>query len=283
MALGDDGGAPTLWIVGTPIGNLGDMTPRGIEVMRGVHAIAAEDTRRARQLLSHFGVPTPPRLISYREENRERAADEVLAELAEGRSVALVTDAGMPAVSDPGDLLVDRCHTAGFRVSPVPGPSAVLAALACSGLPGRRFTFEGFLSRRASHRREHLHELATERRTMIFLEAPNRVTETLGALAEFLGGHRRACVARELTKKFEEIRRGTLDELVSWSLEREMRGEFTIVVEGTSDTPPPVSPPSDDELRAQVTARMATGLTRRQAAKEIAAQYGLDSRAVYDL
>lgn len=277
-----DGSTPTLWVVGTPIGNLGDMTPRGIEVLRGVHAIAAEDTRRARQLLSHFGVPTP-RLISYREENRDKAADEVLAVLTGGHSVALVTDAGMPVVSDPGDLLVDRCHAAGIRVSPVPGASAVLAALACSGLPSRRFTFEGFLSRRASHRREHLDELTSERRTMIFLEAPNRVSETLAALAEAFGSSRRACLARELTKKFEEIRRGTLDELVAWSHAHEMRGEFTIVVEGATEAKATLAAPKDDALRAEVATRMAAGLTRRQAAKEIATRYGLDSRSVYDL
>lgn len=277
-----DEAMPTLWVVGTPIGNLGDMTPRGIDVLRGVHAIAAEDTRRARQLLSHFGIATP-RLISYREENRDRAADDVIAVLAGGHSVALVTDAGMPVVSDPGDVLVDRCHAAGIRVSPVPGASAVLAALACSGLPSRRFTFEGFLSRRASHRREHLDALAAERRTMIFLEAPNRVTETLAALAGAFGGDRRACVARELTKKFEEIRRGTLEEMVAWSQSHEMRGEFTLVVEGASATETPLEAPDDDALRAQIGARMAAGLTRRQAAKEIAARYGLDSRAVYDL
>ena len=259
------------------------MTPRGIEILRGVHAIAAEDTRHTRQLLSHFGIPTPPRFISYREENRERAADEVLGVLAEGHSVALVTDAGMPVVSDPGDVLVDRCHAAGIRVSCAPGASAVLSALACSGLPARRFTFEGFLSRRASHRKTHLDELKTERRTMIFLEAPSRVDETLAALRDALGGSRRACAARELTKKFEEIRRGTLAELADWSASHEMRGEFTIVVEGAAESTTVAEAPSNEALAAEVAARMADGLTRRQASKEVAARYGLDSRAVYEM
>lgn len=274
---------PALWIVATPIGNLGDMTARAIEVLRGVDVIAAEDTRRTRQLLTHFDIPAPARFISYREENRERAADEVLAMLAEGRSVALVTDAGMPVVSDPGDLLVDRCHAGGFRVTCAPGPSAILSALACSGLPARRFTFEGFLSRRASHRKAHLDTLRDEPRTMIFLEAPSRIDETLAALRDALGPQRRACVARELTKKFEELRRGTLAELAEWSASCEMRGEMTIVVEGATPTLASDEAPDDDVLRAAVATRMADGLTRRQAAKEVAARHGLDSRAVYEL
>jgi 16S rRNA (cytidine1402-2'-O)-methyltransferase len=266
--------------VGTPIGNLADMTPRAIEVLRGVAAIAAEDTRRVRGLLSHFAIPHPARMISYREENRDRAGEEILGVLRGGGDVALVSDAGMPAVSDPGEAIVDRCHEEGFRVCPIPGPSAVLCALAASGLPSRRFTFEGFLSRRASHRRAHLESLRGERRTMIFLEAPSRVAATLAELGEVLGGERRACAARELTKMFEEIRRDTLNGLAGWSAAAEMRGEFTLVVEGAEEAPPPQAP-DRATLEAELEALMRAGQNRRQAAKALAARYGLDARALY--
>ncbi len=273
---------PTLWVVGTPIGNLADMTARARTVLATVHAIAAEDTRQLRKLLTCCNVVRPPRVVSYREENRLRAADAILAMLGNGHDVAIVTDAGMPAISDPGEYLVDRCHEAGFRVSPVPGPSAVVTALACSGLPSSRWSFEGFLSRRNSHRAQHLRELAHESRTMILLEAPSRIQETLAELRDVFGADRRCCLARELTKVYEEVRRFTLGEAVEWSHSRPMRGEFTIVVEGVTHAPAPVdTPPSDEELRTQVEAAMATGLTRRQAAKTVAGRYNLDARDVY--
>lgn len=270
-------------MVGTPIGNLADMAPRAVDVLRSVYGLAAEDTRYARRLLAHFGIPRPPRLISYREENRERAAEQVLNVLRDGHDAALVTDAGMPAVSDPGEFLVARCHDEGIRVSPIPGPSAVVAALACSGLPSRRWTFEGFLSRRASHRRTHLQELAREPRTMVILEAPGRVAQTLSDLCGVLGTERSCCVARELTKKFEEVRRGTLSELLEWSRDKQMRGELTIVVEGCVVEEPREKAPDDDTLSASVASLMGQGMTRRQAAKEVAARYGLDARELYQM
>lgn len=272
-----------LYLVATPIGNLGDMTPRAVEVLRATPAIAAEDTRRVRQLLTHFGIPYPPRMISYREENRDAAGAEILSVLQEGESVALVTDAGMPAVSDPGEEIVDRCHAAGIRVCPIPGASSVIAALASAGLPSRRFTFEGFLSRRPSHRREHLESLRHESRTMVFLESPNRVYATLRALADTFGGDRRCCIARELTKKYEEIRRDTLDALVAWSGSHEMRGEFTLVVEGAAPVATVATSPGDEALRAEIAVLMEAGNTRRQAAKTLAARYGLDAHTLYGL
>lgn len=286
MGLNGDGGTAAsacLWVVGTPIGNLGDMSTRGVEVLRRVHAIAAEDTRHARALLTHLRIPRPPRFISYREENRARAAEEIVSMLRAGEEVALVTDAGMPAVSDPGDHVVLRCHEEGLRVSPVPGATSVIAALACSGLPSRRFTFEGFISRRPSHRRAHLAELVQERRTMIFLEAPGRVSETLRALCDAFGRDRRCCVARELTKKFEEIRLSSLSDALTWSESREMRGEFTLVVEGAHRPEVPAESPGDDTLREAIGEAMEEGKTRRQAAKEVAARFGLNARELYKL
>lgn len=274
---------PTLWVVATPIGNLGDMSPRAVDVLRQCAVIAAEDTRQVRKLLSHFDIPTPT-LLSYREENRVAAAEDVLAHLAAGREVALVTDAGTPAISDPGEYLVARCHDEGIVVSPLPGPSAVLCALVCSGLPTRRFTFEGFLSRRASHRREHLESLRQETRTMVFLEAPSRVEETLAALVEVFGPQRRGCLGRELTKKFEEIRRSTLGELLTWSRQAPVRGEITLVVEGFLGAAlPPTEVPSEAALRDEIEAGMRRGLNRRQAAREVAARYHLATRDLYNL
>jgi 16S rRNA (cytidine1402-2'-O)-methyltransferase len=264
-------------VVGTPIGNLEDITLRALRVLREVDVIAAEDTRETRKLLSRYDITTP-RLVSYREENREQAATHVIGLLENGQSVALVTDAGMPCVSDPGSFLVERCHERGIVVTPVPGPSSFLAAAAVSGLDTTRLAFEGFLSRRGSHRRARLAELARESRAMVFFEAPSRVADTLAELATALGGTRRACIGRELTKKFEEIRRGTLDELRDWAQSKEMRGEFTVVVEGgTQQTEACVAP--HDLLRAA----LGRGLSKREAAREVAERCGVPSRELYEL
>jgi 16S rRNA (cytidine1402-2'-O)-methyltransferase len=278
-----------LYLVGTPLGNLGDLSPRALDVLGRVPVLAAEDTRTARHLLGCYDLPTPARLLSYREQNREAATRTLLELLHQGHDVALVTDAGMPCVSDPGDVLVAACHEAGLAVIPVPGPSAVLAALASSGISGPRFCFEGFLSRRAAHRKQHLESLAAETRTMIFFEAPSRVADTLHELAEVLGPQRAACVARELTKKFEEIRRGSLGELCAWASSTPPRGEFVFVVAGLeAGTSPHRAAPSSAtnglnspaELLASL---MAQGMSRRDAAREVAGRLGLPRKVVYGL
>jgi len=267
-----------LYIVGTPIGNLGDITVRALEVLRTVPAIAAEDTRVTRRLLSHFEIPTPRHFVSYREDNRERGAEKVLGLLREGLSVALVTDAGMPCVSDPGDFLVARCHQEGIPVTAVPGASAFLAAVAVAGIGSSRLAFEGFLSRRGSHRRARLAELARETRTMVFFEAPSRVAQTLQELSSTLGADRRACVAREITKKFEEIVPGTLGWLVDWSLAKEMRGEFVIVVEGGV-----AEAASCEDAATLLREAIQGGMSRSEAARAVAQKLGLQRRDVYAL
>lgn len=271
-------GTGRLFVVATPIGNLQDVTLRALEVLRGVDVLAAEDAGHTRKLFSHFDIPMPRHVVSYREENRERSAAHILDFLREGLSVALVTDAGTPAISDPGDYLVDRCHAEGVPVVPIPGASASLAALAASGLPSGRFAFEGFLPRKGQDRKRRLQELSREPRTMIIYEAPNRVADTLRDLAEAFGPGRRACVARELTKKFEEIRRDHLHGLSSWAGAAEPRGEFVFIVEGA----PPEPPPSAEDADALMAEALARGATRRAAAKEVAERLGLSARDLYN-
>lgn len=275
-----------LWVVGTPIGNLEDISLRALRILKSCWAVAAEDTRHARKIFTRYDIPRPQRWISYREENREAAARDILSVLGEGHAVAVVTDAGMPTISDPGQYLVHCCHQAGFRVAPVPGPSAMVTAVACSGLPSQRLAFEGFLSRRASHRRAHLAQLVREPRTMVFYEAPSRVPATLAELRDTMGASRQACVTRELTKRFEEIRVGDLDALVQWASSTTMRGEFTIVVEGLAPGDKPQGLADDDESEAVdprhlLAAAMERGLTRREAAREVSHATGIPSRDLY--
>ena len=279
--------AGCLYVVGTPLGNLQDLSPRALDVLRRVTVLAAEDTRVARHLLGCFDIDPPQHLISYREQNRAEAAARIVELLQAGATAALVTDAGMPCVSDPGDVLVAACHEAGLTVCPVPGPSAVLAALAASGIAGPRFCFEGFLSRRGSHRRAHLAGLAHEPRTMIFFEAPSRVADTLSELAEAFGPGRMACVARELTKRFEEVRRAPLSELLTWSASKEMRGEMVIVVAGLDpDAPPPpgalgATAASQVAPAALLAELIAQGMSRKDAAREASQRLGLARRDLY--
>lgn len=220
---------PGLYIVSTPIGNLGDITQRALTVLAGVDLIACEDTRRTGLLLKNFGITN--RLISYNEYNKLRRTPEILTVLSQQRAVALVSDAGTPGISDPGFYLIRAAIEQGIRVIPVPGASAILAALVVSGLPSDRFVFEGFLPKRAGRRRKRLAALVAETRTMIFLESARRVIRLLNEIGE-LFGDRRVVVCRELTKKYEEIIRGRVSEVLEQLISREIKGEVVVVVSG---------------------------------------------------
>ena len=220
----------TLYLVGTPIGNLGDLSVRALETLRRADFIAAEDTRVTAKLLNHFEIRKP--CVSYYEHNKYASGEKIVARLLAGETCALVTDAGMPAISDPGEDIVRQCAEQGIDVQVIPGPCAAIAALAVSGLPTQQFCFEGFLAVSGKTRREHLQRLQGETRTMIFYESPFRVVKCLEQFAQTFGGDRQASVSRELTKKFEQTVRGTLDELIAYFTENEPRGEFVIVVAG---------------------------------------------------
>lgn len=224
-----------LYIVATPIGNLGDFSDRGRAVLAGVDRIAAEDTRRSRALLAHFDIHTP--LVALHGHNEARQGPGLLEPLRDGAALALICDAGTPAISDPGARLVAQAHARGIRVIPVPGPSAVIGALSVCGLPTERFAFEGFLPSRTAARRARLEALRAEPRTLVFYEAPHRLAESLRDLAQVLGGERAAALARELTKLHETVRRATLGVLADWVADEsgQARGEVVIVVEGAGD------------------------------------------------
>jgi 16S rRNA (cytidine1402-2'-O)-methyltransferase len=220
-----------LYLVATPIGNLGDISPRALETLRSVNLIAAEDTRVTRKLTSHFEIKT--RMIPYHEHSGPAAVDALVRRMTENaESIALVTDAGTPGISDPGVDLVQASIAAGVTVVPIPGPAALIAALTASGLPCARFVFEGFLPRTKSSRLAKLNALVYEERTVILYESPPRLAATLGEIKAIFGADRKACVARELTKKFEEFRRGALSELVAHYESNQVRGECVIVIEG---------------------------------------------------
>ena len=225
----------TLFVVATPIGHLGDISPRALETLRNVVAICAEDTRRSGQLLAHFGIATP--LLALHEHNEDAIAQKIVARLLAGESLALVSDAGTPLVSDPGFRLVRAARAAGVKVSPVPGASALIAALSVAGLPSDRFAFEGFLPAKASARRERLRALADEARTLIFYESSHRIDETLADMAQAFGGARAAVLARELTKLFETVLDGTLAELHARVLADadQRKGEFVVLVQGAGE------------------------------------------------
>jgi 16S rRNA (cytidine1402-2'-O)-methyltransferase len=263
-----------LVVCATPIGNLEDASPRLARALAEADLVACEDTRRARRLLDHLGVHTP--LVSYHEVNERRRAGELADRIADGERVALVSDAGMPAVSDPGWQLVQACLARDLPVEVVPGPSAVLAALVLSGLPTDRFCFEGFLNRKAGARRRRLEELAGEPRTMVFFEAPHRVAETIGAMAEVFGPDRPAAMARELTKLHEEVVRGTLGELAERLAGGGPRGEITLVVAGAA-------PPEPDlgDLAGQVAGLVEAGSDAKRAMTEVARATGVPRREVY--
>ncbi|MGW0661192.1 16S rRNA (cytidine(1402)-2'-O)-methyltransferase [Streptodolium elevatio] len=268
-----------LVLAGTPIGEVGDAPPRLSAELAAADVVAAEDTRRLRRLTNALGVEVPGRVVSYFEGNESARTPELVRDLLGGARVLLVTDAGMPSVSDPGYRLVEAAVAEGVRVTAVPGPSAVLTALALSGLPVDRFCFEGFLPRKPGERAGRLRDVAAEPRTMVFFEAPHRVADSLAAMAEAFGGERRAAVCRELTKTYEEVRRGPLAELAAWAAAG-VRGEITVVVEGA-----PPAKPSDlgpDELAALVARREDAGQHRKEAIAEVAAELGLPKREVFD-
>ncbi|MDN3266089.1 16S rRNA (cytidine(1402)-2'-O)-methyltransferase [Streptomyces sp. DH-12] len=269
----------TLVLAGTPIGDISDAPPRLAEELAGADVVAAEDTRRLRRLTQALGVTPKGRVVSYFEGNETARTPELVEELAGGARVLLVTDAGMPSVSDPGYRLVAAAVERDVRVTAVPGPSAVLTALALSGLPVDRFCFEGFLPRKAGERLGRLREVADERRTLVYFEAPHRLDDTLAAMAEVFGAERRAAVCRELTKTYEEVRRGPLAELAAWAAEG-VRGEITVVVEGAPEKGPEET--DDAELVRRVRVREEAGERRKEAIAAVAAEAGLPKRQVFD-
>ena len=267
----------TLVLVGTPIGNLADLSPRAVEALRAADAICCEDTRRTGRLLQHAGVERRP-LIVVNDHSEVRATAGVLERLARGERVAVVTDAGMPGVADPGERLVRAALDAGHAVEVVPGPSAAVAAVVTSGLPTGRWVFEGFLPRRGSGRTERLREVAAERRTVVLYEAPHRLVRTLADLAEACGGDRRVAIGRELTKLHEETWRGTLAGAQAWVAEHEPRGELVVVLDGA----PEPGPVGDDRVEAAVQVRLAAGDSARDAAAAVAVELGVARRRAYD-
>lgn len=269
-----------LVLAATPIGQVGDAPPRLAEELAGADVVAAEDTRRLKRLTTDLGVTIAGRIVSYFEGNESARTPVLLEALLAGDRVLLVTDAGMPSVSDPGYRLVAAAVEHDVRVTAVPGPSAVLTALALSGLPVDRFCFEGFLPRKAGERSRRLADLADEQRTMVFFEAPHRTEAALAAMAEGFGGDRAAAVCRELTKTHEEVRRGPLADLVAWAAEG-VRGEVTIVVAGAAPVAEVGSDPAS--LLAAVGDLEAAGLPRKEAIVDVARRAGVPKREVYNL
>jgi 16S rRNA (cytidine1402-2'-O)-methyltransferase len=268
-----------LYVVATPLGNLGDLSVRAMEVLRAVPVVAAEDTRRTRGLLSHLGAS--PRLLSYHAHSEEPRLEALLEILHDGRDVALVSDAGTPVVSDPGTDLVAAARASGVTVVPIPGPSAVATALSAAGLKGDRYLFLGFIPRKGSERARLLARAAAEEWSVVFFEAPPRLADLLKDLARAVGGGRRAVVARELTKLHEEFRAGTLAELAGYYSEHPPRGEITIVLEGTGE---PAEPPDrTGEAVEQATLLLAEGLTRREVVRRISETLGLPRNDAYRL
>jgi 16S rRNA (cytidine1402-2'-O)-methyltransferase len=284
-----EGGKGTLYVVATPIGNLADVTLRSLDVLRSVSVVAAEDTRMTRRLFARHEIETP--LTSYHAQSGDVRRSALLDRLGAGEDVALVTDAGTPLVSDPGGDLVSAWAERGGSVVPIPGASAVLAALVASGLAAPRWSFEGFLPRSGSERKRRLARIATDDRATVLFESPGRTAATLRDLAAAAGGDREAAVGRELTKRHEEIRRGGLADLAAWAAEATPRGEITIVVSGAATgnggdaaaagSPLRTTPASPSELARRVSELVATGLSRSEAIRRVAAETGAPRRAVY--
>ena len=267
----------TLYIVGTPIGNLGDLSPRALETLSQADFIAAEDTRVTLKLLNHFELKKP--MTSYFEHNRREKGEQIADRIAAGESCALVTDAGMPAISDPGEDLVKLCHDRGIPVRVVPGPTAFASALALSGMPAGRFTFEGFLSMNRQTRRAHLASLQQETRTMLFYEAPHKLTRTLQDLQETFGPDREIALVRELTKIHEEVLRLTLGEACAYYETTQPKGEFVLVVAGKPEEGEIAFTP--EEAQALAARYVAEGLAPSAAAKKAARESGLKKAEIY--
>jgi len=268
-----------LYVVGTPIGNLEDMTWRAVRVLQTVDFIAAEDTRHTGKLLQHFQITTPQ--VSYHHHNRTKQTPKLLARLAAGQSIAIVTDAGMPGISDPGRDLVAACAEVGVSVVPIPGVSASVTAVSVSGLDCDRFIFEGFLPTKRKLRQQALAQIAHERRAVVFYEAPHRVQQTLADLLAHCGDDRPVMVGRELTKRYEELWRGTLAAAVRLYDDRQPQGEYTIVLAGASEIP--ALDLSDSELQAELRSLLAQGVSRSQACRQLAEQVGRSRRELYQL
>ncbi|MEW6192988.1 MAG: 16S rRNA (cytidine(1402)-2'-O)-methyltransferase [Bacillota bacterium] len=272
-------GKGILYFCPTPIGNLEDITLRVLRTLREVDLVAAEDTRHTRKLLAHYGISKP--LLSYYSHNQEQRGKEILARLLQGESVALVSDAGTPGISDPGALLVREAVAQGIQVAALPGPSAILPALVVSGLDTSRYVFEGFLP--AKHRRRALERLARETRTIVFFEAPHRLLATLKDILTVLGD-RQVAVARELTKVHEEVFRGLVSEALEYFSEKRPRGEITVVLAGREPAKEVKEPvPGEAEVVSLVQELTAAGMQRRAAIKETARRFGMPSRRVYEI
>lgn len=269
--------AGTLYLVPTPIGNLGDISPRAAQILQDADFIAAEDTRVSVKLLNHLNIKKP--LVSYHEHNKAESGAKIAARLQAGENCALVTDAGSPAISDPGEDLVRLCAAKGIAVCAVPGPCALVTALSVSALPTRRFTFEGFLPAQKKERKLLLSALACEPRTMIFYEAPHHLLQTLQDLQAAFGGTRKISLCRELTKLHEEIFRTTLEDAVAHYTENEPRGEFVLVVEGAAAK---TDTPTLEDALARTEALLAEGLTKKDAVKQAAKETGFPKNELYD-
>ena len=269
-----------LYLCATPIGNLADITYRAVETLRTADVIAAEDTRHTRGLLAHYDIHTP--MTSYHEHNKEEKGAELIERLRAGETVVCVSDAGLPGIADPGGDLARRAIAEGIPVTPLPGANAALSALICAGLPLEGFTFVGFLPRKEKNRREVLARVAAYPETLIFYEAPHRLRETLAALASGLGAQRRACAARELTKKFEEFRRTTLGELLAHYREHEPRGEFVLIVAGADENAAGTADAAEEmSLTERYAAHIAKGLDKKEAMRRTAQELGISRRDVY--
>ena len=271
----------TLYLVGTPIGNLGDLSVRALETLRRADFIAAEDTRVTAKLLNHFEIRKP--CVSYYEHNKYASGEKIVARLLAGETCALVTDAGMPAISDPGEDIVRQCAEQGIDVQVIPGPCAAISALAVSGLPTQQFCFEGFLAVSGKTRREHLQRLQGETRTMIFYEAPHKLCATLRDLAAAFGEERRLSLSRELTKLHEQTLRMTLGEAMRYFDENAPRGEFVLIVEGAPDEPE-TEQSEEERLAAAAEAvrrRIEQGQTQKDAVKAVSAEVGVKKNALY--
>lgn len=271
----------TLFVVATPLGHMGDLSPRAVETLRSVHTVAAEDTRRSLGLLT--AIDAHPRLLSYHAHSTDRRAEALLAILQDGHDVALVSDAGTPAISDPGVELVAAARAAGVRVVPIPGPSAVATALSAAGLPSDRYLFVGFPPRKGKERRQLLERASMEAWTVVFYEAPPRLVDLLADLAALCGDERPAVVARELTKLHEELRSGTLRELATHYTESPPRGEVTLVVAGRGVVADDDTPADPTEVAAWVVERLAAGESRKDVVRMVATRFNLARNEAYRL
>lgn len=268
----------SLYVVATPIGNLSDLSPRAVEVLKSVDFVAAEDTRNSGILLKYFGIKKP--LVSYHEHNVSKRGGEIVEKLLQGQTCALVSDAGMPAVSDPGEVLVRQCHENGLRVSAIPGPCAVVTALAMSGISTKRFCFEGFLSTAYNSRMKHLNSLLDEKRTIVIYEAPHKLRGTLDDILLVLGD-RKISLVREISKKYEEVVLTTLSDAVAYYKENEPRGEFVLVIEGAPEKND--AEISEEDIRKAFADAVSEGMTKSAASAAVAKKFGLLRRDVYDM